>query len=433
MRTFIRLLAILSATALLALSCGGKQAAPAAPAASSSTAPAAPAAPAATDAPPAAAPGGSAPAAPAVPGTAAPSAPAAAQPAAAPAKTPRKIGEITYAEGDVTIHRAGKQFAGDIGSVVESLDVIATGKASKAEIDLASGSAGGATLRLSENTAFYYDSAALDGPRETKVQLLAGAILVKVDKLSGGSFDIRSDNAALGVRGTEFIVNTIPDGSTLVTCSTGKVECVSSDGQKAYAAPGTAVEQTDAGLSSAQVPVSNLGTYRKGWVEDATAGFEKRALLVISGYAERYSKGQAGLGAAVAKLKSVDGILKTWEDKRAAGYEPRMTDWVAEKKQVGGILFDALKAMAALERPFFRLQELEDWHARGVGKGTLNDGRSSDAFFAAFAKEAASVDANLSYVRRALLLFKYASGDSPLGQFFGAKAEGLGDVGAFVE
>ncbi|MCX7023625.1 MAG: FecR family protein [Spirochaetes bacterium] len=363
-------------------------------------------------------------------GSAAPASPA----GAAPARTPRKIGEIVYAEGTVKIHRGGTIFSGDIGSVVENLDVIATGPGGKAEIDLAAGFAGGAAIKLSENTAFYYETAALDsGSRETVLQLLAGSVALKVDKLSGGSFKVNADGAALGVRGTVFIVNTLPDGSMLVSCAEGKVECVSSDGAKAYAQPGTAVEKLDSGVTAVAIAVESLGGYRTGWVGDNTSAFEKRALFVISGYAERYAEGKPALNASLARLRAFDAVLRTWEGKKASGYEPRLTDWTTEKKQVGGVLFECLKALAAVERPYFRLVELAGWHARGIGKGSLKDGRATDAFFSSFTAEADSMASALSYVRRALYLFKYAAGDSPLGQFFGTKADSLGEVGAFLE
>ena len=109
------------------------------------------------------------------------------------------------------------------------------------------------------------------------------------------------------------------------------------------------------------------------------------------------------------------------------------TDWTAEKKAVGAALFDCLKAAFAVERPYYRLLELEALHEAGVGVGKLSDGRSSAAFFGAFERDYAGLALGLAEVREALALFSWASAGSPLGDFFGSKAEALGTGAALFE
>ena len=375
--------------------------------------------------------------------TSGPAAPGTVQAPAVPVSTPetpppvsRRVGELVYTEGKVTLHRGGSApSTADIGQVVENFDILQTGPKSRATLELDPGSPGGAEIRLAENTAFYYESALSDDrTRKTVVQLLAGSVAVKVQKLADGEFRVGADNAVLGVRGTTFIVNTIPDGALLVTCAEGRVEVTDEDGERLYAQPGRIVSQP-AGESVREelVALESLADFRVAWVDDSLKSLAVRAPKVIAGYAKRYEEALPSFDAAYAKLRLQDPVLGSWAVAREAGGEPRFTDWIPEKKAVAPVLFECLTALFKLERPFFRLRELAVLHEGGVGAGTLPDGRTTGAFFDFYGSQAASVAERLAYVRRALLLFKYASAGSPLGQFFGAKAESLGGGAIFMD
>ena len=443
----IRPLVALAAAALLLSGCGSR---------SDPSTPSVPGAPQPAPASESAGPGGSASPAAAVPGqapggaaspsgkapagqpgsaAAVPATPGGAAPESAP-KAPRRVGEIVFTEGTVTLHRGGAAPRSvDIGQVVENFDVLQTGPKSRATLELDPGRPGGSEIRLAENTAFYYESAVSDEEsRKTVLQLLAGSVAVKVDKLADGQFKVGTDSAVLGVRGTTFIVNTIPDGALLVTCAEGRVEVTDDSGDRAYSQPGRVVSQP-AGESVREdlVALETLADFRVAWVDDGQKSLEARAPKVIAGFAKRYTEALPGFDAAYAKLKAQDPVLDAWAVAREAGGEPRFTDWIPEKKAVAPTLFDCLAALFKLERPFFRLRELAALHERGLGVGTLPDGRSTGAFFGAYEAQSAGLADKLAYVRRALLLFKYVSAGSPLGQFFGSKAESLGGGGLFLE
>ncbi|HPE89191.1 MAG TPA: FecR family protein [Spirochaetia bacterium] len=439
---------IVACAALLAGSCGGAgsgdSAAGESPAQAGVVAPSEPSAAAPATASPEAA-GQAAPEAAAAQEAA--GAPSAAAPAAAPAPSaasatgtgaapaPRRLGELVFAEGAVTLHRAGSSpRRADIGDVVAAYDVLATGPGARAEVDIGSGAAGGATVKLAENTAFYFDTKELDdAARRTVLQLLSGAVAIKVDRLATGSFSVTTDSAVLGVRGTVFIVDTVPDGSMLVSCDSGAVS-VRSDGSTTTAKPGGVVELTDAGgLRLLAVKPEDLADYRGSWRDEAYEGFAKRALTYTSAYAKAVDSGAPALDAALARLRKQEPALNAWRAARAAGRVPRFTDWTAEKKAVGAALFDCLKAAFAVERPYYRLLELEALHEAGVGVGKLSDGRSSAAFFGAFERDYAGLALGLAEVREALALFSWASAGSPLGDFFGSKAEALGTGAALFE
>lgn len=348
---------------------------------------------------------------------------------------PRRLGELVFTEGAVTLHRAGSSpRRADIGDVVAAYDLIATGPGARAEVDIGSGAAGGATVKLTENTAFYFDTKELDdAARRTVLQLLSGAVAIKVDRLATGSFSVTTDSAVLGVRGTVFIVDTVPDGSMLVSCDTGAVS-VRSDGAVTTAKPGGVVELTDAGgLRLLAVQPDALADYRGAWRDEAYKGFAKRALSYTSAYAKTLDGGAPTLAAAVSRLRAQQPALDAWRAARAAGRVPRFTDWTAEKKAVGAALFDCLKAAFAVERPYYRLLELEALHDAGVGVGALSDGRKSSSFFGSFGKDYTGLAQDLAAVREALALFSWAAAGSPLGDFFGAKAEALGTGAALFE
>jgi len=362
--------------------------------------------------------------------------PAASESSPAPQAAPRRIGEIVFAEGTVLLHRGGEApLSADIGQIVENFDVVQTGPKSRATLELGQGKPGGAEIRMAENTVFYYESALSDsGARKTVLQLMAGAVALKVEKLADGEFRVGSDGAVLGVRGTTFSVHTVPDGSLLVACLEGRVEVSDDSGSQLFAQPGRVVSQKPGEpVAEDLVSLENLADYRVAWVDESYRSLEMRASKVTAGYAKRYQETLPVFEAAYAKLREQGPVLDVWAVARETGGEPKFTDWIAEKKTVAPILFDCLSAMFKLERPFFRLQELSLLHDRGVGAGTLPDGRTTGAFFGDFGAKAPAVSEKLSYVRRALLLFKYASAGSPLGQFFGAKAEGLGSGALFLE
>jgi len=435
-------LALVLAMTSLITSCGGGKPrsapAPNAPTTTTSTQPDSVQAPAAT---PSAAPSATAPAAGATaanPGSSGgvPATVPTTVPATGPASAPaRKLGEIVFAEGSVTLHRAGgSPQKADIGTVVNAYDVLITGPKSRAEIDIGAGSPGGASVKLAENTAFYFDTKELgDAQRKTVLQLLSGSVAIKVDKLANGSFQVGTDQAVLGVRGTVFIVDTVPDGSLLVTCESGAV-AVSADGSTTTAKPGAAVQKTETGaLNAVAVEPARLGAYRGTWRADAYASFAAHALSYTSAYAAALDSGTPAFNAALLKLQAQKPALDAWRTAKAAGKTPRFTDWIAEKKAVSGVLFDCLKSLFSLERPYYRLVELKALHDAGTGVGMLKDGRSSAAYFKAFDTTTKNLSTDMAQVREALLLFSWASAGSPMGDFFGSKAASLGSGSLLLE
>ena len=432
------------------------------PAAPSAAAQAPAAAPAASPAPTAQPPVSQAPGAPkaAAPAPAAPQ--AAAKPAQPKPATPapaqplppaRALGEIVYAEGEVSIRRGDKTLTGDaadIGGRVLAYDLLLTGAKSRAEVDLGSSASGGALVKVGERTAFYFDTQELDdGTRRSLIRLLSGSLALKVEKLGSGQLTVASSGAVLGVRGTTFAVDASPDGSLLVSCAEGRVACRGADGTEFIARPGTAVEAVGSpaaspgeglALAPKPLPAERLSSYRASWLLDRDAALAAGGAPLAASLAAELSGARPALDAAYARLEAQAGALAAWEKLAAAGKTFRLTERIEERKAVAAALLGCLKALPSYERPFYRLADLASRRdallsgangaPRELGGALPASSPALPGLFAAFKAEREASELRLARIRRALFLFSSLSGDSPLGQFFGEKAEGLGSGGA---
>jgi ferric-dicitrate binding protein FerR (iron transport regulator) len=115
-----------------------------------------------------------------------------------PALLPALNGQVVYTEGDVSVRARGGTHDAAIGDTLSAGDVVATGPASLAIIDLANGT----TLKLREKTTLAIDSIG----DATKVTLDAGGVFTTIARKLTGNFTLRTSSAVAGVRGTQFFV-----------------------------------------------------------------------------------------------------------------------------------------------------------------------------------------------------------------------------------
>jgi hypothetical protein len=349
------------------------------------------------------------------------------------AKSPsRVLGEIVYTEGTVSIRRGEKILSGadaDIGASVLSYDLVVTGPKSRAEIDLASTSSGGAVLKIAERTAFYFDTATYDdGSRSTLVKLLAGTLAFKVEKLSGGSFTVNSGDTILGVRGTTFSVDCSPDGSILVSCAEGNVACTGSDGKSFSAKPGSLVEGAPSGaLAPKLLPVDKLLANRAAWLMDKDAAVDAEgADLVLDAYS-KLSAARPAFDAAMTRLDGLSSTLAAWEGILAQGRQLGPTERLEERKGLAETLLVCLKALPSFERQFYRLGDLASRKQGGAVFGGSQAAKASlDSSLASFSASREADEARMGRLRRALYVFSRLEAGTPLGEFFGEKAKALG-------
>lgn len=121
--------------------------------------------------------------------------------------------EVEYSVGDdIVVIRAGHPISVDdlIGFRLAEGDQIQTGRGTFVELRLMPS---GGMIKLSENTAFVLS--AISSPSDRNFKVLYGRVRAKVDKLaSKSSFNVHSDVATAGVRGTDFGYEVVTEKAT---------------------------------------------------------------------------------------------------------------------------------------------------------------------------------------------------------------------------
>lgn len=312
-----------------------------------------------------------------------------------------------------------------------------TGPASRVELSLGSASSGKVAVKISENTSFYFDTRVNElGEAKTLIRVLAGSLAFKVDKLLGSSaFSVSYGSTVLGVRGTTFSVDIGLDGASLVSCVEGAVVCAGSDGTAFTSRPGTAVAAgSDGILAPRLIPPDKLQSNRSAWLVTARQGVEHGGAELAVREAAGLAKARPEFQAALAGLDSLATSLAAWESILAAGRSLRPTERLEERKALAMSLLACLKALPAFELSYYRLSSLEGLKKAGL---VLGGGQSAlvalPGLMAEFSSRREGDEAGLGRIRRALYVFSALEADSPLGEFFGAKAASLGSGASLFE
>ena len=142
-------------------------------------------------------------------------------PAVASSAETAPAGVVTYLTGEARRDHGGKLTPLAMKSSVAEGDRIETGKGAKLELTLADKS----VLRLDGATVFTLKTASLDSGTQVTGKITVGRIWAKVASVLGGTshFDIETQNAVAGVRGTTFRVDAHRDDSALVRVYAGAV------------------------------------------------------------------------------------------------------------------------------------------------------------------------------------------------------------------
>lgn len=119
------------------------------------------------------------------------------------------IGQIKTAKGEVSVERKGSTLPGQIGLVLEPLDVVKTGSDGAVGITMRDNSllSAGPNSILSLQR-FDFDASGSQ-PGRFEAGLRRGTLVVvsgRIAKQSPQSMTVRTPSAVLGVRGTEFAV-----------------------------------------------------------------------------------------------------------------------------------------------------------------------------------------------------------------------------------
>jgi hypothetical protein len=157
---------------------------------------------------------------------------------------------ITFVTGDAWLVRDGDEFLADIGDYLQPAEElrVETGYA-----ELQAGSLG--TIRVREESTIRLDDIVLDPSGQSlDLRVVSGSVLNKVNRLAGtDSYEVRTETAVMGVRGTEFGIEVDENAGTRVAVREGRVAVVppAADPQRLReqaAATGEAAEVVEAAI-----------------------------------------------------------------------------------------------------------------------------------------------------------------------------------------
>lgn len=148
--------------------------------------------------------------------------------AVARAASPPAAGTVTFVAGEATRAAAGKIEKLAPGGVVYAGDVLETRRRTRLEVKLGDES----VLRLGPLSRAVVQQADFGGTaddRKVSAKLLVGKIWANVARAVGGDarFEVRTENAVAGVRGTTFRVDAATDRSVVVKVYSGTVAVAS--------------------------------------------------------------------------------------------------------------------------------------------------------------------------------------------------------------
>jgi outer membrane protein assembly factor BamB len=237
---------------------------------------------------------------------------------------------ITFVTGDAWLARDGEEFLADIGDYLQPEEElrVETGYA-----ELQAGTLG--SIRVRENSVIRLDDIVLDPAGQSlDLRVVSGSVLNKVNRLAGNeSYEVRTETAVMGVRGTEFGVDVNTSTGTRVAVRVGRVAVVppAADPQRLReqaAAAGEAAEVVEAAIQrlEAEAPVFAANEEASFDEASATAGEEavEEIETIIAEVTTQASRGEAIDREAVSRraeeaaVRSAERVGVTVEEKRRA-------------------------------------------------------------------------------------------------------------------
>jgi len=281
------------------------------------------------------------------------------------ALTPDVVGTLDAFDGTLTVVRAGSSLPPDkvdTGFAFENADQIRVSRDGWADIALDNRAGIRAHLHLSSSTVLSLDLSSLTKASQVgALDLLAGSLALKVEKLVGGNgLNVHTATAVAGVRGTEFAVDTEIDGSVLVTTTEGRVELCPDDGASHVSVPGTAVRgDGDEAASWSEVAVGDPRAFVEAWHRERFEVFSTHRDVILSALSHRYLNLTDRFAEAVRRLEVQHETFERWNRDEGAGV--RGFDRADErlKARVLVTLMEARRLALALERVQRRLGLIE--------------------------------------------------------------------------
>jgi hypothetical protein len=209
--------------------------------------------------------------------------------------------DITYSEGEASIRfKSGKQLDAEIGAVVNTGDMLRTGRDGLVELDQK-----GVILKISPNTVFTLMEKEQKGSTTPVLSVALGSIKFRYSKLTGKEPTVQTNGCAMGVRGTEFSVFAGADGSSLIVVDAGSVE-VEAEGRTVSLAPDEGVEvKLGMGPGEKFAVHSDQVDYSK-WNDEKLAAMLADPATAMTGIEER-------MASYIASVTEYDGLYREYK------------------------------------------------------------------------------------------------------------------------
>jgi hypothetical protein len=318
------------------------------------------------------------------------------------------VGVITYAEGDVVVIRDEDELENiDIDTAVENYDLIKTGADGLVEIDIKTTLGQTMSIAVTSDTAFSIEIDRYESAEATAFELLTGGLCFKVGSLMDNeAVEVQTESANMGVRGTEFEVNTELTGDMLVTCEEGEVVCTDDEGEEQVAKPGYIVEKNPGKkFIRNNVKKEELASYRKEWRKKRREDFKKNALPSFKRYAMRFHRLYTMLNQCALELRKHKDILEKWAQYVKDRKKPPKKQLMEEIKIIEPVLLEMKKVMNVFERVVFQLKLMEPFHNQGVLKGEMKKGLEVEEFYKQMNKKLQEIQKMFRRFRRTVKLF----------------------------
>lgn len=327
---------------------------------------------------------------------------------------------ILFLEGTVDITRNGEYLdysEVDIGTIVQNYDMIETGVDGYVEIEVRTPVSAAVSLKVFEDTNFYYDTKQVRGSTKTSFQLLSGSMGMKVQKLYQDSeLEINVNNSVMGVRGTEFTVSSSIDGATLITTKEGKVSCKNDSGNEWFSTPGVVCE-TDGSRIYKEIPVpeKDIEEYRNKWMDNRMEILSSNALVSIRHYAKLYSDFFPRFERSWQSLERKNDIFDKWAGYIQTDARPSLSEAVLSKQSVSREIIELRSVLPIFQHTYYVMKVLGKLYNEGYGRGSLDINMSQERLFKHYFNNSDETKRRLSkalyYFRIYLEMGKRISGD----------------------
>jgi len=327
------------------------------------------------------------------------------------------IGQVSYLQGSVEVVRGDQTHTSDVdfGFSLENFDQITTGSDGVAQLTLDPATGFDATITVQPDTTFNLNLGESDTGKTGALELMAGSVGLKVQKLADSAqFEVRSANAVMGIRGTEFDVATAVSGDLLVTVSEGRVECQDTTGETLYAEPERAVESVvDGDFHTLPVSAGKTIEFRRAWMESRITAFRNNAPQILRRYSVRYDLLRTRFDRAYELLMAKRDVLDRWFQEDRQQRVASRAQMLNESRQIEGGLLHLRRVDYVFSRLYYRILAMRRYYLTVVRWNDL-PGFSAQEFFRRVENDRPQITERLRTVRYVSKLFVKRQGGLPL-------------------